>query len=196
MTRDFDSNYPLRVGRVHEATGPAAYSFAVMSCALGEGDALWFSEGWRNEQLNPAGFAAFCPPEKLLVAAGKNQLEVLALCEEALRSGAVSTVVAELAQPLDLTAGRRLQLAAEAGKTTGIIILPEEMGSNAAETRWHCAPVFDASDSTLQSWQLIKNKSGTLGSWNIRWDAQAHSIIVVSKAGERAGSAEPGGEPG
>jgi protein ImuA len=58
------------------------------------------------------------------------------------------------------------------------------MGSNAAETRWRCIPLFDPEDSTLQSWELIKNKSGTIGAWTILWDAQAHRVIVVSEVGK------------
>jgi protein ImuA len=58
------------------------------------------------------------------------------------------------------------------------------MGSNAAETRWHCAPLFDPDDSTLQRWKLIKNKSGTLKAWDVRWHGETRRIIVVSEAGE------------
>ena len=88
----------------------------------------------------------------------------------------------ELNAPLDLTAGRRLQLAAKTGRSLGIALIPEGMGSNAAETRWQCAPVFDPQDSTLQRWELIKNKSGTLGVWNVRWSASSRRINVVSEA--------------
>jgi protein ImuA len=118
-----------------------------------------------------------------------DHIDMLAVAEEALRSGSVSLVVMELSKPLGLTAGRRLQLAAEAGKSTALSIIPEGMGSNAAETRWQCAPVFDVRDSTLQHWKLIKNKSGTLGSWDVRWDAQARHINVVSEVAQREGSA-------
>ena len=93
----------------------------------------------------------------------------------------MKVVVTQLTKPVDLTAGRRLQLAAEAGKTLGVFLIPEGMGSNATETRWRCLPYFDAQDSTLHRWQLIKNKSGTLGGWVVRWDEQARRIIVVSK---------------
>ncbi len=57
-----------------------------------------------------------------------------------------------------------------------------------AETRWHCAPVFDPTpcpqDSTLQEWSPIKNKTGTIGIWHVRWDPAARRLIVVSPAGE------------
>jgi len=127
-------------------------------------------------------------PQKLLLSKVKNQADGLAVAEEALRSGAVCLVVIELYQPLSFTAGRRLQLAAQAGPTTGLCIIPEGQGNNAAETRWRCSPVFDpvpiiaSQDSTLQRWEITKNKSGTLGTWDVSWDAQTRRINVVSKA--------------
>ena len=125
------------------------------------------------------------------MARTKGQTDALAVAEEALKDGAVALVVVEVTRPLDLREGRRLQLAARAGGTTGLCLIPDGMGSNAAETRWHAAPVFDPrkEDSTLMRWEIIKNKSGTLGAWNVRWDQQTHRLHVVSPVGERPGSA-------
>jgi protein ImuA len=94
-------------------------------------------------------------------------------------------VVFQLKDSLSLTAGRRLQLAAKAGKSTGLALISEGQGSNAAETRWRCAPVFDAEDSTLQSWELIKNKSGTLSVWHVRWNATSRRLHVVPAPSKR-----------
>nr|NIP74694.1 hypothetical protein [Xanthomonadales bacterium] len=174
----------LKPARVHEVCGPAAWVFAAIHCGAGKGPALWILESWQRERINPAGLKKFCDPGKVLIAEAKAPVDVRALAEEALRPGAVATVVAESSQPLDLTAGRRLQLAAKAGGTLGICVIPEGMGSNAAETRWRCQPQFDPSDSTHMRWELIKNKSGTLGIWTLRWDEQAHRIAVVSEAGK------------
>lgn len=188
MPADFTSAFPLRPARAHEVCGPGAQAFAAICCGLAGREALWIAPGWRAERLHPAGLARFCSPEKLLIAEAGGHVETLALAEEGLRSGAVGVVVAEVEQPVDLTASRRLQLAAEAGKTLGVLIIPEGAGGNAAETRWRCAPVFDAhtdpADSTPQRWELIKNKSGTIGDWIVRWDEQTHRIAGVSPAGE------------
>jgi protein ImuA len=180
--------YPLRAARVHEASGPAAASFALRTAGQMGADLLWVRPAWNGEQLNPLGFDGV-DPSRLILAQTRDQPETLAVAEEALRDGAVGLVVLEITAPLTLTAGRRLQLAAQTGGTTGLCLIPDGMGSNAAETRWHCAPVFDPDDSTLQYWQLIKNKSGTSGSWHVRWDAQARRIAMVPPAGERPGSA-------
>jgi protein ImuA len=163
-----------------------AYVFAFALAARLAGHMMWVRETWENTQISPTGFADFVEPSGLTICNTGKHTETLAVAEEALRSGAVSLVVMQLNQSLGLTEGRRLQLAARDGNSTGLAIIPEGMGSNAAETRWRCMPVFDpsadASDSTLQKWELIKNKSGTLGVWHVRWDQTARRITMVSPA--------------
>ena len=55
-------------------------------------------------------------PGRILYAQGRNDKELLALCEDALRDGALACVVAEV-KAADQTATRRLQLAASEGGT-------------------------------------------------------------------------------
>ncbi|PRY74525.1 protein ImuA [Yoonia maritima] len=140
---------------------------------------MWVSKAWQAEQINPNGFSAYMDPQNLLISKVKDQDDGLAVAEESLRSGAVSLTVIELTKSLSFTAGRRLQLAAETGRSTGLCIIPEGMGNNAAESRWRCSPLFDPQDSTLQRWEIIKNKSGTLSAWDVRWDAETRRVIVV-----------------
>lgn len=185
MTTDFSKYFPLRVGRTHEVCGPSTLPFVFALAGQLGNSVMWIHEDWQTQQINPAGFAAFFDPQSLLVAKAKNQTDVLAAAEEALRSGAVSLVVMELTKPIGLTQGRRLQLAAKAGKAIGLCIIPDGMGSNAVETRWHCSSLFDPQDSTLQRWEISKNKSGTLTTWDVKWDAQARRVIVVSEAAQR-----------
>lgn len=181
----FDTLFPLRVGRVHEVSGPGATGFAAILAGKSDQDVLWVTQHRAATQLNPAGLMTFCDPARILTAACKDQADALAVTEEALRSGAVALVVVEISKPLSLTAGRRLQLAAQAGQVTGLCLIPEGMGSNAAETRWHCAPLFEANtDSTLMRWEIIKNKTGTNGAWDVRWVHEAHRFDVVSTSGK------------
>ena len=55
-------------------------------------------------------------PERILYAQGRSDRELLAMCEDALRDGALACVVAEV-KAADQTATRRLQLAASEGGT-------------------------------------------------------------------------------
>ena len=201
---------PLKANRVHEACGPGATAFASICCAQIDGPLLWIAEAWLPEGLSPLGMTQFADPGRLLLARTKDQAETLAVAEEALRAGALGLVVLELTRPLGLTAGRRLQLAAETGRCRGLCLIPEGMGSNAAETRWHAAPQFapdapanltgtttasgpDQMDSTPMRWSLIKNKTGTLGAWDVRWNHAARRLDVVSPAGQRPDTPEQAG---
>lgn len=184
MESDLTTYFPLRKSRVHEVCGAGALSFAAIAAAQADGDVFWIREAWRSDVLNPVGLSGFLDPSKLLIAQVKDQTEGLAVMEETLRDGALSLVVTELGASIGLTEGRRLQLAAKAGKTVGLCRISEGMGSNAAETRWHCGPVFDRNDSTLQRWNLIKNKSGTLKAWHVRWNTTSRSLHVAAPVTE------------
>lgn len=114
------------------------------------------------------------------------ETDLLWCIEESLRAAPVGLVIAEPEKPLSLTAGRRLQLAAEAGRSTGLLLIREGAGSNATETRWHCAPMASpAPDSTLHHWAINKNKEGTTGNWVLNWHGTSAAFHLVSETGER-----------
>ena len=188
----FHSVFPLLRARVHEVCGAGAMGFAAMAA---RGHVLWIREAWLSDTLTPQGLLPLFDPARLLLARPRDQTDALAVAEETLKDGALPYVILEVTRPLDLREGRRLQLAAKAGGTTGLCIIPEGMGSNAAQTRWRATPVFDPAreDSTLMRWEIIKNKSGTLEAWHVRWDQQTSRLDVVSPVGKRPGSA---GTPG
>lgn len=186
MSVRFSDVFPLSPSRTHEVTGAGAVAFAAIAAGMAKGSVIWLAEGWAHEQLNPLGLLSYCDPHRLLFARPSNMIDLLAVTEDALRDGSVPIVIAEITKPLSLTTGRRLQLAAKAGGATGIMIIPDDgMGSNAAQTRWRVTPQFHATDSTLMRWDVIKNKSGTLTSWNVAWDEQTHRIRVVQETAKR-----------
>lgn len=182
---------PLVPARVHEATGPGAVAFALMQAAHQTGPVAWITPAHEGAGLLPAGIARMVLPARIMLVRAPSETDLLWSVEETLRSGAVGMVIAAPAKPLSLTAGRRLQLAAEAGRTLGLLLVREGAGSNATETRWHCAPVWDRGISTLQEWSLIKNKKGTSGTWAVHWHDTSRSVRVVSASGERALVADP-----
>ena len=184
MTSALPSVFDLRPARVHEAEGPAAPVFALVQAARRKGPVLWVQEDWQAERLNPQGVLPFLDPARLLLAQTRSQTDSLAVAEEALRDGAVPLVVVVATRALDLREGRRLQLAAGAGGGVGLCLIPQGLGSNAAETRWHCTPVLDLADSTRMRWEIIKNKTGTTGAWDVRWNPQANRLDLVSPAGQ------------
>ncbi len=161
----------IRPGRMHEATGPGRLAFAAALAGRLTGPVLWVRERRARDTLCPQGLLPFFDPARLVLARPTGVRAVLQVAEEALRSGAAPLVVVELAEATDLTASRRLQLAAGAGAARGLCLLPQaRTRPNAAETRWHCTPI---PGEGRQLWELVKNKRGKLGVWEIAWEAPA-----------------------
>lgn len=182
--------FALRPARVHEAEGRGRRAFALFQAARHSGPLVWILPAHVSEMPMLRGL----PPgvgERLHLLRPSGETDLLWCCEEALRAAPVGLVIAEPEKPLSLTAGRRLQLAAEAGRSTGMMLIREGAGSNATETRWQCEPMAStAADSTLHRWTLIKNKQGTLGSWVLNWNGASAAVDMVSAAGERHEPAE------
>ena len=127
--------------------------------------------------------------ERLHLFRKVGETDLLWCVEEALRAAPVGLVIAEPEKLLSLTAGRRFQLAAETGRTTGIMLIREDSGSNATETRWDCESVAStAADSTLHQRTLSKNKIGTIGSWVLNWNGASAGVARRMQAGMFRGS--------
>lgn len=176
----------LKPHRVHEAYGPGRHVFALFQAARAWGEVVWVRPARAVGQLLPAGLPAGLAARLLLVVP-RNEVDLLWSVEEALRSG-VGMVIAEPEKPLSLTAGRRLQLAAEAGGATGLMLIRDGAGSPAAETRWKCR--LEGGDSTRHYWGLNKNKSGTLGAWIVSWNGASAAFDLVSATGQQSGPEE------
>lgn len=177
--------------RVHEAEGRGRRAFALFQAARHPGPLVWILPSHAPEMPMLRGLPRGVG-ERLHLIRPVGETDLLWCVEEALRSDPVSLVIAEPEKPLALTAGRRLQLAAEAGRTTGLMLIRQEAGSNAAETRWNCEPLpAIAADSTLHRWAINKNKKGTLAHWTVNWNGASAAFHMVSEARQRHESAEP-----
>ncbi|MBY5974649.1 hypothetical protein KUV28_20005 [Ferrimonas balearica] len=182
--------FALARHRVHEAEGPGRRSFALLQAARHTEALIWIIPGHAPHQPMLRGLPVGVG-ERLYLIRPLSETDLLWATEEALRSEGVGLVIAEPEKPLSLIAGRRLQLAAEAGRTTGLMLNREGQGSNAAETRWHCAPnASERRDSTLHQWALNKNKKGTSGTWTVHWNGKTAAVHPVSAAGKRHKPAE------
>ena len=183
--------FSLTPRRVHEVEGPGRRGFAVFQTLRHFSTVLWVLPDHEPQRPMLAGLP-YGLAERLMLITPKGEADLLWCVEEALRAAPVSLVIAEPQQTLSLTAGRRLQLAAEAGRTTGLMLIRDGQGSNATETRWRCQPASAAIvDSTLHHWSLNKNKSGTLGFWTVNWNGATAAVHLVPPAGERLQPSEP-----
>jgi protein ImuA len=138
------SGIALARGRVHEICGPARRSMAAFVMGRTEGPVLWLMPGWQAERPNPPGLAALADPGRMILALPRRPEDILWGMEEALRSGVVPLVIAEVPTPPGLTPMRRLQLATQAGvgqagggQALGLVLTPADGGAAGAETRWH-----------------------------------------------------------
>ena len=153
-----------------------------------EGAMLWIApepDAW------PPGLMRFglSPADLVLVQAPRRQ-DALWAMEESLRCPGVAGALLA-AEGLDLTAARRLQLAAEAGGAIGLLLRPDAAGDSPAEdggagsalTRWRVgalAGTGGAHDLGDPRWQLdlLRCRGGRPQSWDVTWRPAAERLDV------------------
>ena len=191
---------------LHEVIGggsgdaPAQGFSAALAARLieGRGPALWcLARG----DLHGPGLGVFgLDPDRLIVVRARRDADVLWAMEEGLRSGAVGAVLGE-ARALDLTAGRRLQLAARAGGVTCLALRPGDAAyaPGAALTRWRVAAAPAPRGDGLPGpgfarWEvaLLRCRGATPRHWLVEWNDETNGFAVVSVlAGRAAGAGAP-----
>jgi protein ImuA len=138
------------------------------------------------------GFAAFgLPMGRLVVLRVMRTRDVLWAMEEALASGALAAVVAELVKnEADLTATRRLSLAAAEADTLALLLNHQvSPAASAAATRWrvwaHPGPrdAFGGLGLTAFTLSLVKNRHGPTGLWHIVWNHHERVFSAATSGG-------------
>ena len=209
-------------GRMHEVVaeeGEAGTGFAALLLArlLGEsGRALWCGRSSRTGGVGPyaPGAAEFgIAPEQLILARTPGDAETLWAMEEGLRCPALAAVLGEVAA-LDLTAGRRLQLAAERHGVTALVLrrplravvrgaaqrlepsAARRIEPSAAATRWRVAPL-PGEDAERARWrvELLRCRGGVPRDFVLDWSHGPGNPEGFA-AGGRAVAAAPGDGPG
>jgi protein ImuA len=123
------------------------------------------------------------PMERLVILCAPRPRDALWAMEESLKCRAVAAVVAELGEA-DLTATRRLTLAAGEGGGLGLI-LHQSVGASpsTAMTRWEIASAgsecdpFGGLGPTSFALSLVKNRRGRTGAWRLSWDHHEHAFF-------------------
>jgi protein ImuA len=172
------------------------------------GLALWCRvqpKGRRSYEPGPYGPGPYGPglarfglaTERLLLARTRTPVETLWAMEEGLRSGRFAAVLGEAAP--DLTATRRLQIAAEAGGSLALLLIPPAREKSAgkpakrssrlsaATTRWRVA-AHPAAQPKAPRWTLIleRCRGGGQGAWTLEWNHEALHLRVAAVLGDRA----------
>jgi protein ImuA len=191
----------LAFGSLHECApadaqhlGAAAGFMLALAARAGRKHTLWIQPEFAGTEagfLYGPGLNAFgLPMERLLLLRVARPADALWAMEEGLKSGVPSAVIAELTEDgaaADLTATRRLALAARDGGGLGFLlrhrISPEP---SAAGTRWHVAAApseagdgFGGLGRTAFTLSLVKNRRGPLGRWTIQWDHHEHTFSTL-----------------
>jgi len=125
----------------------------------------------------------------LVLVRAPRPADALWAAEEGLRCPAIAAVLLVNATP-DLTAARRLQLAAETGGGIGLLLRDDDAnpGPTAALTRWRLSAraATDASPHHLgePAWDisLLRARGGRPGAWAGEWDAMRGELRVLGPA--------------
>jgi protein ImuA len=170
-----------------EEDGALAAAFAALALRRLDGTVLWCAAG---ADLGGAGLAALgLGPERLVVARARRHDDALWAAEEGLRAEGIAAIVAEVAALPD-TAGRRLQLAAEAAGRPlllvrrwreAVLAARERERPSAAATRWRISALSSAHAPGepgigCPRWQveLLRCRGGRPGTWILELDYAAH----------------------
>jgi protein ImuA len=183
----------LVLGAMHEVFAAAgrqsaaatAFVAALAGRSAGRRPLVWVRQDFTEIEsgaVSLSGLAELGLDPRLVVSVRAADVEcALRTAADALACDAVGVVVLEVwgeARQLDLTASRKLTLAAQASGVTGLVLrMAAEPQPSTAETRWivrgaHSppasssrsawgAPLFDA--------QLVRNRHGPVGRWIMEW---------------------------
>lgn len=192
----------LTTGALHEFTsadsrGLAAATGLVAGLLAGaEGAVLWITTlGALRQGGFPyaVGLDAFgIALDRLTLVCVKTPAEAMWAAEEAMKCPAVAATILELpddGKAADLTATRRLSLAAREGGGLGCLIR-HHTGTqpSAAATRWTVAPApslpdrFGGLGLPRLDLRLTKNRRGLTGRWAIAWNRHDQRFILAAPA--------------
>jgi protein ImuA len=158
-------------------------------------ETLWIQTDYARLEggaIHGAGLDLFgLPSHRLLVLRARRAIDALFAMEEALKCRALASVIAELPDDgTDLTATRRLSLAAREGNGLGLLLRHRSSSlPSAAMTRWSVAALpgtrdeFGGLGRTSFLLSLVKNRRGPCGRLSIAWDHHECVFVPESVAG-------------
>lgn len=161
------------------------FAFALAARATDDGrNTLWIQTDFaaiEGGNIYGLGCDLFgLPARQLLILKVARPRDALWAMEEALKCRALASVIAELPNDgsiADLTATRRLTLAAREGGNFGFLFRHQLSPlTSSAETRWEVAAApsrpdqFGGLGRTALALSLTKNRRGPTGRWSVAWD--------------------------
>lgn len=152
------------------------------------GACLWIST---SRTLFPPSLKAFgVEPDRIIFVDLYHEKDVLWAMEEALKCEGLAAVIAEVGE-IGMTASRRLQLAVEKSRVTGLILRndAQKLTTTACAARWQIKPAESQPEDGMPGlgfprWhvELLKVRNGSPGSWKIEWSAGRFNLIDKNHA--------------
>jgi protein ImuA len=158
-----------------------------------DGVAIWISA---SRTLFPASLKRFgLEPDRIIFVDLKDEREVLYATEEALQCKQIAVVAGEI-KNISFKESRRLQLAAEQSRVTGLLIRhqPRIINTIACVSRWRITSLASTSEDGMPgvgfpSWkvELLKIRSGKPGRWQVEFSSNhlkeiRQTILTISQA--------------
>lgn len=148
------------------------------------GVCLWIST---SRMLYPPALKVFgVSPDRIIFIDLKQEKDVLWVVEEALKCEGLAAVVAEIKE-VNFSQSRRLQLAVEQSKVTGLLLrtAPSSLKTTTCVARWQITPLPSETELGLPGlghprWkvELLKVRHGSPGSWKMEWAAGKFAPIL------------------
>jgi protein ImuA len=189
-----------------ETAASGAAFIARLAAPLAErGEMVWILR--RDDLCAPGLVGLGFPADRLIQVCARDEAEALGVMEDALRAKGVAAACVE-ADEVDLTAGRRLQLACEQGGATGFLLRRRPFGGggkrtsagSAAATRWSIAPApseakVGAPGLGAPRWRvkLERCRGGRPGAWIVEAteeDDAAHPFRLVGELADHDAPAQ------
>jgi len=192
------------IAAAREAEAAAASGFALLLAARTSGPVVWIAEDMALYEsgvpYGPGLDDLGLNPERFIMVAAPKSRDVLWAVEEALSCRGMGTVIGEIRQAsLDLTATRRLSLAA--GRRSAVALLVRSApgrDASAAATRWIVKAEPRAAKPRAMTLgpgpprvalSLVRNRRGPPGSWVLEWNGVEQRFELVSAHRERVAQA-------
>ncbi len=158
--------------------------------------------------IYPPGLARLrLDASRLIAVRTRRDTDTLWAMEEGLRCAGLAAVVGEV-MSADLTASRRLQLAAEASGVTALLVRPASAapGTSAATTRWciGAAPswpygwagLLDEPGAECWHTTLFRCRGGAPGRWTMEWRDETGDLALAAPVRNRPGEPRDAGLAG
>ena len=171
-------------GAVHElvshgrqdAAATSGFIAAILGKTIRQGGlGIWISQ---KRTIFPPALKFFgIDPDRIIFIDVKSEKDLMWIVEECLKCKALTAVVAELKE-ISLTESRRLQLAVEQSRVTGLMhrLNPATINNTACTARWQVRSLASEPQDGMPGvgfyqWhvQLLKVRNGHSGSWVVQY---------------------------